>query len=381
MSKTTQIREGQYGDVMPDMSEEEFEALKRSIEEDGLRHPIEITPDGTILDGHHRFKACRELGIDPETVVVEDATIEQAIRANLTRRNLSDGSKREVVERYLEENYDGERTQKAIAEELGVSEATVSRSMERISPKEFTREEKRQQASEYLDEHPDASPRQVAASIDADVSHPTVRKWMDEWTEPDDGEEQDATDAGDDDLDEDYAGPGPDKAQEVNPEADELFETDSSEEADPSSGAGPSTPGDDPEDAEDTEPKELDTSDADDAQELGVKEPRSRAEPKRINELETENEELRERIERLREGSKRQAQKIDEYRDKALNVKMGAPDAEAVEKAKAHVDVAIGAIPATPVEEQGLTQEDINDAVDKATLQLEDAQTKLEEQL
>lgn len=84
------LREGQYADVMPDMSDEEFDALKRSIEEDGLKHPIEVTEDGVIVDGHHRFKACRELGIEPETKVVEEPTVEQAMQ-DYSLNNSEDG--------------------------------------------------------------------------------------------------------------------------------------------------------------------------------------------------------------------------------------------------------------------------------------------------
>lgn len=188
-----QLRTGDYADVMPDMSDEEYAALKRSIDEDGLKHPIEVAPDGTIVDGHHRYRACRELGIDPTTVTVDTPSVEQAIRANLTRRNLAAGEKREVVRTYLEENYDGERTQAEIASALGVSEGTVSNAWKELNPEDFTREEKRQQARSYHDTHPEASNREIARQIEADVSHPTIGTWREEWA---DGE-QDADEPGD----------------------------------------------------------------------------------------------------------------------------------------------------------------------------------------
>lgn len=187
MSQTAEpqpeIKKGQFADVMPDMSDEEFSALKRSIEQDGLRHPIEITGSGEIVDGHHRFKACRELGIEPETVVVEDASVEQAIRANFTRRNLGDGSKREVVKEYLKYHWLGERTQKQIAEELGVDPGTVTRAKQDLEKdgielnfNHVPADEKPDHIREYIDENPDASNRDVADSVDFDVSRETVRR-------------------------------------------------------------------------------------------------------------------------------------------------------------------------------------------------------------
>ena len=50
--------------VMPLMNEEEFSALKNGIKKDGQLTPI-ILFEGKILDGRHRYKACRELKIEP----------------------------------------------------------------------------------------------------------------------------------------------------------------------------------------------------------------------------------------------------------------------------------------------------------------------------
>jgi len=215
MSQTAKIKPGQYAGVMPDMSEEEFAALKQSIDEDGLKHPIEITPDGEIVDGHHRYKACRELGIEPETTVVEDATVEQAIRANFTRRNLSEGAKKDVVLEYLEDHYDGDRTQAEISEALGVSQPTVSRAMsdystnnvqsEESEEEDLSREERRERVADYLERNPDASNAEVARNVNADVSRETVRRWRKEWEDPDESPDEDTTD---DDPDENSSDTG-----------------------------------------------------------------------------------------------------------------------------------------------------------------------------
>jgi ParB-like chromosome segregation protein Spo0J len=59
MIKTNQ----EYASLVPQLSTEEYESLKQSIKENGLWVPIVVNKDGVILDGHHRYKACQELGI------------------------------------------------------------------------------------------------------------------------------------------------------------------------------------------------------------------------------------------------------------------------------------------------------------------------------
>ena len=84
----------EYASMVPKQSPEEYESLKRSIkEENGLYVPIIVNQNGVILDGHHRYKACQELGIEPETVVKEfnNELDEQlfVVDCNLVRRQLN----------------------------------------------------------------------------------------------------------------------------------------------------------------------------------------------------------------------------------------------------------------------------------------------------
>ena len=68
-----QIRiNSEYASMVPKQSPEEYESLKQSIkEENGLYVPIIVNQNGVILDGHHRYKACQELGIEPKALVKE----------------------------------------------------------------------------------------------------------------------------------------------------------------------------------------------------------------------------------------------------------------------------------------------------------------------
>ena len=53
----------EYENLVPPLSDSEFQALKKSIKIKGMYMPIVIS-HGIVLDGHHRFKICKELGIE-----------------------------------------------------------------------------------------------------------------------------------------------------------------------------------------------------------------------------------------------------------------------------------------------------------------------------
>jgi ParB-like chromosome segregation protein Spo0J len=91
----------EYAKLVPKQSEEEYESLKQSIEENGLYEPITINTEGEILDGHHRFRACQDLKIEPKTEVKDfkDKLDEKiyVIDRNLTRRHLNNFQKAELA--------------------------------------------------------------------------------------------------------------------------------------------------------------------------------------------------------------------------------------------------------------------------------------------
>jgi len=96
-------------DLIPQMSEAEYQGLLADIRENGLREPILCTPDRVLLDGRHRLKACHELEIAPTFVEWEGATDDATIAAlvfslNLHRRHLTDGQKA-MLGAELEERY------------------------------------------------------------------------------------------------------------------------------------------------------------------------------------------------------------------------------------------------------------------------------------
>lgn len=83
----------EYDKLLPKMSEEEFNQLKTSIQDEGQHYPIIVNEDLEVLDGHHRFRACIDLGLEPDFEVrkFDDKLLEKkfVIEANLRRRHLN----------------------------------------------------------------------------------------------------------------------------------------------------------------------------------------------------------------------------------------------------------------------------------------------------
>lgn len=81
----------------PRMSDDEFSALKESIQLNGQTHPI-YTLDGMVLDGGNRYRALCELGIEPVLVEYTGTNPAQFIlSSNLHRRHLSQGQSAAIV--------------------------------------------------------------------------------------------------------------------------------------------------------------------------------------------------------------------------------------------------------------------------------------------
>ncbi len=114
--------------VMPDLSDADFAALKADIDRCGVLVPVEYDEDGNILDGHHRVRACRELGIDswPRFIrkgLSDDEKRTHARQLNIARRHLNQEQKRDLTADQLRET--PALSDRAIGSALGVDGKTV----------------------------------------------------------------------------------------------------------------------------------------------------------------------------------------------------------------------------------------------------------------
>lgn len=122
--------------VLPGLSQEEYEALKADIALRGVQVPVEYDEDGNILDGYHRVRACQELSITdwPKVVrrgLTEEQKIEHALALNLHRRHLTREQRREVVAKLRAQGWSLRR----IASVLGVTDPTILNDLRALGAK------------------------------------------------------------------------------------------------------------------------------------------------------------------------------------------------------------------------------------------------------
>lgn len=82
----------EYEDLVPPLSKEEYDQLKESIRVNGQYLPVILNQNNVLLDGYHRFKICKELGLEVKHKVkhFENKTDEIIFvgECNLQRRQL-----------------------------------------------------------------------------------------------------------------------------------------------------------------------------------------------------------------------------------------------------------------------------------------------------
>ena len=127
-----------------DPTPEKYEEIKRSIEAEGIRDPLKVTPDYTVISGHVRLKIARELGLTHVPVEIWDVDPERAeylmIADNEERRYCQDPVKKAKRAEFLKRYWgvrQGKKRQNVvessgktigdIAEAVGEDERTVQR--------------------------------------------------------------------------------------------------------------------------------------------------------------------------------------------------------------------------------------------------------------
>lgn len=95
--------DAEFATLIPPLTPEEFYGLEQSILAEGCRDAI-ILWDNIIIDGHNRYKICKEHNIPFRTQTKDFESREDVIlwmfRNQLSRRNLNDFERIEVVRKY-----------------------------------------------------------------------------------------------------------------------------------------------------------------------------------------------------------------------------------------------------------------------------------------
>lgn len=108
--------DAEFQNLIPPLSDEEFRQLEENIKVEGCRDAL-VTWNGTIVDGHNRYKICQENGIsfkkEDKEFSDREEVIEWIIRNQFGRRNLSPTQRSElalklkpVIQKRAKENQD-----------------------------------------------------------------------------------------------------------------------------------------------------------------------------------------------------------------------------------------------------------------------------------
>ena len=130
-----------------DISGKEYEEFKHSIQEEGIISEVIVSPDMTIISGHQRYKAAKELGIAMipirirEDLIDEDKKLKVLLAANFGRSKNNESKQRKVAVEYVKlcgYKQGGDRKSNCqngalklseIASQLGTSERNLQRAL------------------------------------------------------------------------------------------------------------------------------------------------------------------------------------------------------------------------------------------------------------
>ena len=172
-------------ELLPPLSEEEYEGLKADILQNGCRDPIVIWND-TILDGHHRYKICSENNIEFRTVERTFGSITEAkmwiLKNQSSRRNLTPYARVQIalqLKPLMEEL--AKQRQSMAGGDRKTDEGKERKSLPANSPEAFgdSRDQIAQIAGvgsntvarvEYIEEHADEATKEKLRRGDKDVS-------------------------------------------------------------------------------------------------------------------------------------------------------------------------------------------------------------------
>lgn len=95
------VENPEYSALVPEMSASEWQEFIENVKKFGIRQPITINKDLTILDGRHRVRACKELGIERIAAIVNEMDGQQAIEyvrdTAIERRTLSVEQRLDII--------------------------------------------------------------------------------------------------------------------------------------------------------------------------------------------------------------------------------------------------------------------------------------------
>jgi ParB-like chromosome segregation protein Spo0J len=166
--------------LFPDLPPDEFQKLKKDIEDHGLIEAIILCADGTtLLDGRHRLKACKELGIEPKFVRCPYTAKGEANfiwARNVLRRHLTADQRAAIAVQWSDAERDAAKQRMKAGKPSGES-TQGSRTRDAIAEKAKVSTHKIQQAERIAKHAPEVLPKVAAGEVKLkDAAKPPPRE-------------------------------------------------------------------------------------------------------------------------------------------------------------------------------------------------------------
>lgn len=115
-----------YANLLPPLTDEEYDTLKADIQENGILVPIILDEDGDVIDGQHRLQIASELNLtdipfETKYGLSDDEKEDMAIGVNIHRRQLNREQRQTLVIHLRQKGM----STRQIAEKVGVHKDTV----------------------------------------------------------------------------------------------------------------------------------------------------------------------------------------------------------------------------------------------------------------
>lgn len=157
--------------IFPLLEGAEFEALKADIAANGLIEPICLHPDGSVLDGRNRHRACIETEIEPrfKTWDSRGSPMAFVVSMNLHRRHLNE-TQRATVATKIANMHQGARTDLEPSANLQKVSRAEAAKMLNVSPRTVATVAKIER------EAPDLIPEMEAGNLTAHAATKKLRQ-------------------------------------------------------------------------------------------------------------------------------------------------------------------------------------------------------------
>lgn len=148
IASLSQITVGRY-QVWKSMDKERYEQFRENIRVNGIQNAIHVDENYVILDGHHRFRAAIDCGIEYVVVtryfgLTDEEKEGHAYQLNTLGRSISKKERQEAAIRLREEG----KSERKIAEWLGISQPTAHRWVSAVIPVDSNESRGKMEASD-----------------------------------------------------------------------------------------------------------------------------------------------------------------------------------------------------------------------------------------